>query len=103
MLRITMMSAAASTTSRSVDMIDALRELLANGEHDAVITLVSKLIATHREQLREMLQAAKRRSSGRSEGVNAAQLDYLLEELKKAAVQEQPAANAALQKAAGVE
>jgi len=41
--------------TKSVDVLDLLKEMLAAGNSDGVIELVMKLMATHEKQLRSML------------------------------------------------
>jgi transposase len=95
-LRLTMTSAQATSTSetseakapRRLDVLDAVRELFEDDDLDAILALLAKLLAAHREQLRELLQRTKRRSSGKSEGVTKKQLDWLLKQLQQTAEQQ---------------
>jgi transposase len=71
-------------SSKSVGMIDVLRELLARGDNDGVIDLVTKLMATHEDQLRSMFEKARKQST-KNEGTSSAQLTFLIDEMKKMA------------------
>lgn len=83
------------TKTKTVDVLDALRELLARGESNAVIELVAKLIASHDKEMMSLLERARRQPT-KNEGVSGAQLSLLVEELKKMALDSTADANAAL-------
>jgi hypothetical protein len=92
------MARAAKKTSggtKSVEVIDLLRELLKRGDNDGVIELVTKLMATHEDQLRSMFERARKQST-KNEGTTSAQLSFLVDELKKMAAESPDDANAKL-------
>ena len=81
------MTSTVSTTitqkpATSADVLVVLRSLLAQGDSDAVIALVSKLLATHTKQLRALIESARHRST-KNEGVDNAKLLELFTELAK--------------------
>ncbi len=89
---VTMSSTAQRFKKGTSDVIDVLRELLARGDSDAVIQLVTKLMSTHDKQLREMFESARRRST-KNEGIDSKQLSMLVDELTKMAEQTAKDAN----------
>lgn len=81
--------------TKSVDVLDALRELLAAGNNDGVIELVAKLMATHEKQLRSMFEKARKQST-KNEGTSSAQLSLLVDAMKKLAAESPDEATANL-------
>src|SRR5215212_8245647 len=94
--------ATASTTEAKQELsgtvLEVLRELLRGRHDDAVIALVTKLVARNHEL--ELLLAKLRESKNRGEHVSAAQLDLFLDKLKALAEGERANANTKLETAA---
>jgi transposase len=65
----------------SLAVLDAVKPLIAAGNNDGVLALVSKLITTHARQLRAALEQQRRRA--KNEGVSGAQLELIFAELSK--------------------
>lgn len=81
--------------TKSVDVLDALRDLLAAGNNDGAIELVAKLMATHEKQLLSMFEKARKQST-KNEGTSSAQLSLLVDAMKKLAAESPDQATAAL-------
>jgi transposase len=94
-VRAPMSSTQQETSTKEVEVIDLLRQLLARGDHDGVIDLVLKLMSTHEKQLRSLLERARKQST-KNEGTSSAQLSLLVDALKKMAAETPDEANAAL-------
>lgn len=97
-----MTSAARKPKTKSVDVLDLLRELLARGDKDGVIELVVKLMSTHESEMLSMFERARKQST-KNEGVSGAQLSFLVDELKKMAAESTEQANATLAAVAPVQ
>lgn len=87
-------SSADNDRARRRSVLDVVRTLLATGEDDAVLELVSKLVAHNEELVRRLADRLQRRSKG--EGVSSAQLTMLLDALQPASDAELQQASAAL-------
>lgn len=81
--------------TKSVDVVDLLKEMLAAGNSDGVIELFVKLMATHEKQLRSMFEKARKQST-KNEGTSSAQLSLLVDALQKLAAESPDEATAAL-------
>jgi len=89
------------TQQRRGPVLEVLRELLAGGENDAVVELVTKLVAHNEALLRKLTELADHRKKG--EGVSSDQLKLLLSELQPEQNKDLEQANTELRKEAGLD
>lgn len=82
-------------------MLEVLRELLAQGSHEAVLALVAKLVARTTELEKRLAEALSR--GKKNEGVSSAQLLLLLEGLAAAPDEQREAADSQLRQASGID
>ena len=94
-------SATPARAERRGQVLDVLRELLAEGRGDEVVALVAKLVARNSELERKLADMLSR--GRKNEGVSAAQLLLMLEDLAAAPVEDLDAANRKLRQASGID
>lgn len=82
-------------------VLDVLRELLAEGRADEVLALVAKLLARNGELERKLADALTR--GRKNEGVSTAQLLLMLEGLAAAPAEDLESANRQLRQASGID
>jgi transposase len=81
------------------DVLKVLSELLAEGRHEEVLALFTKLVSRNREL--ELLLHKQREGKNRGEGVSSAQLELFLQALRTSCPEALAEANRALEEAAG--
>jgi transposase len=91
-------SAAQPSSELKGSVLDVLRELLAGRHDDAVLALVTKLVARNKEL--ELLLAKMRESKNRGEHISSTQLDLFLDKLREQSEGQLQDANQQLEKAA---
>jgi transposase len=94
-------SSTTAKNERRGPVLEVLKELLAGGEIEAVIALVSKLVARNSELERKLADAMSR--GRKNEGVSTAQLLLMLDELTAAPAEDLDAANRQLRQASGID
>jgi transposase len=88
-------------TQRRGQVLEVLRELLAQGNTEQVLAVVAKLVARNTELEKRLAEAQSR--GKKNEGVSSAQLRLLLEGLTGAANEPQQMADAKLREASGID
>jgi transposase len=91
----------ATKTERRGQVLDVLRELLAEGRSDEVMALVAKLVARNSELERKLADTLSR--GRKNEGISKAQLLLMLEGLMAAPAEDLEAANWQLRQATGID
>jgi transposase len=91
----------ATKTERRGQVLDVLRELLAEGRSDAVMALVAKLVARNSELERRLADTLNR--GRKNEGISTAQILLMLEGLAAAPAEDLAAANRLLRQATGID
>ena len=90
-----------STEERRGEVIDMLRELLSEGRDDAVVELVSKLVARNTDLEKRLFELLGHRR--KNEGVSNAQLHLFVDALTAAAEPELAEADAKLREVSGID